>query len=138
MKSADCNTWKGGVRSFKNKFKLSMEISILLHVESTNYYYFTCTQHMHSCPGRKHDTLKLSHLPHLIAYSNTSKLWAHSLELLHENSAFKRDLACKMISDSLISNLGDGAAKDRQTPNPFTHATCTNDISNAAITAREI
>lgn len=53
MKSTNCNTRKGEIMSFKKKFKLFTEISILLPAENTNYYCFTCTQHMCSCLGKK-------------------------------------------------------------------------------------
>lgn len=57
--------------SFKKKFKLFTENPILLPAENTNYYCFTCTQHTHSCPETKHDSLKFCHLPQLIPYSIT-------------------------------------------------------------------
>lgn len=57
--------------SFKKKFKLFTEISILLPAENTNYYWFVCTQCTHSCPETKHISLKLCHLPQLMPNSIT-------------------------------------------------------------------
>lgn len=55
--------------SFKKKFQLFTEISILLPAENPNYYWFARTQHAQSCPETKHVSLKLCHLSQLMPYS---------------------------------------------------------------------
>lgn len=96
MKTANYNTRKGKITSFKKKFKLLTEISIPLPAENTNYYWFACTQHTRSCPETKHGSLKLCHLPQLMPYCATPqyvfKLWAHWIALLHRNSGSKREI----------------------------------------------
>lgn len=103
MKSADYNTRKGEIMSFKKKFKLFTEISILLPAENTSHYCFTCTQCTRSYPETKRDSLKLCHLPQLIPYSVTPQYILKIMGTMNciaaqEFSPQKRDLACTMIS----------------------------------------